>query len=193
MSRKINSHNRTDVFIDGDEISIYSKMLDKRIIFIDDELLPEFCNLIKAQLLYLDSISNDDITLMIDSPGGDIYTSLGLIDTMDMVKSDIITINIGLCASMAAIILSCGTKGKRKSLKRSRVMIHQPLTSIEGYKQATDIEIESKEMNSLKKELYEILSERTGQTYKKVKKNSERDYYLTTKKALKYGIIDIIL
>ncbi len=131
---------------------------------------------------------------MIDSGGGDIYTSLGLIDIMDLCKSDIVTVNIGLAASMAAVILSCGTKGKRKSLMRSRTMVHQPLGYSGGeFRQATDIEIDAREINSLKEDLIEIFSERTGKTKADVKNHMERDYWLNAKQALDYGIIDEII
>ena len=140
-----------------------------------------------------ESESDDDIKIYIDSPGGSVYSGLGLLDVMDFVKPDIITINTGLAASMGAVILCSGTKGKRKALKRSRTMIHQPM-SYGGYvQQASDMEIEAKEMNSIKKELYEIISDMTGQNYDRVSKDGDRDYWMTAIEAKKYGMIDEIV
>lgn len=191
------SKNHITTFVDGNDgesIDIFQKLLTNRTIFLTTDIDSDVANIIKAQLLYLDSISNDDITIMIDSGGGDIYTSLGLIDIMDLCKSDIVTVNIGLAASMAAVILSCGTKGKRKSLMRSRTMVHQPLAwSGNEFRQATDIEIDAREINSLKEDLIEIFSERTGKSKLDVKTHMERDYWLNSKQALDYGIIDEII
>ena len=135
----------------------------------------------------------EDISIYIDSGGGSVYSGLGLLDVMDYIKCDVSTVNTGLAASMAAIILCSGAKGKRKALKRSRTMIHQPISGMYGWSQASDIEIESKEINSLKKELYEIISSKTGQTYDKVYKDGDRDYWLSSNDALKYGMIDQIV
>jgi ATP-dependent Clp protease protease subunit len=173
-------------------VDIFSKLLEDRIIFLSTEIDDYVCNIIKAQLMYLESLNDDDIEIYIDSPGGSVYSGLGLLDVMDYVTPDIVTINTGLAASMAAVVLCSGTKGKRKSLKRSRTMIHQPL-GYGGYAQASDMEIEAKEINSLKKELYEIISDRTGQTYDKVHKDSDRDYWMTAQDAKKYGMIDEII
>jgi ATP-dependent Clp protease protease subunit len=137
--------------------------------------------------------SDEDISIYINSGGGSVYTGLGLLDVMDFVKPDIITINTGLAASMAAVILCSGTKGKRSALKRSRTMIHQPMTGFGSYAQASDMEIEAKEINSLKKELYEIISENTGQIYDKVYKDGDRDYWMTAQDAKKYGMVDEII
>ena len=178
---------------EGIMIDIYSKLLDDRIIFLSTEIDSDVCNIIKAQLLYLESESDDDIKIYIDSPGGSVYSGLGLLDVMDFVKPDIITINTGLAASMGAVILCSGTKGKRKALKRSRTMIHQPM-SYGGYvQQASDMEIEAKEMNSIKKELYEIISDMTGQNYDRVSKDGDRDYWMTAIEAKKYGMVDEIV
>lgn len=177
----------------GLPIDIFSKLLDERIIFLSTEIDSDVCNIIKAQLLYLDSDSNEDISIYIDSPGGSVYSGLGLLDVMDFVKSDISTVNTGLAASMAAVILCSGKKGKRKSLKRSRTMIHQPLGYGGWIQQASDMEIEAKEINSLKKELYEIISEKTGQNYDRVYKDGDRDYWMTSVEARKYGMIDDII
>ena len=171
---------------------VFGKLIEKRIILLTGEVDDYLCDLIKAQLLYMESMSDEDITLYICSGGGDVYSGLGLLDVMDFVKPDIVTVNTGLAASMAAVLLCGGTKGKRKALKRSRTMIHQPSSYI-GYSQSTDIEIEAKEINSLKKELYEIISDNSGQTYDKVYNDSERDYWMTATDAKKYGLIDEII
>jgi ATP-dependent Clp protease, protease subunit len=180
----------------SDELSnhnVFDKLLNERIIFLIGEIDYYNTELIKANLLYLDSISNEDITIYINSGGGDVYSGLGLLDTMDYVNSDIRTINTGLAASMAAVILCSGEKGKRKALKRSRTMIHQPMAIGGWVQQASDIEIEAKEVNHLKSELYEIISEKTGQPYDKVYKDGDRDYWMSSNDALKYGMIDEIV
>jgi ATP-dependent Clp protease protease subunit len=178
---------------EGVMVDIFSKLLDSRIIFLSTEMESDVCNIIKAQLLYLEQIDDKkDIKIYIDSPGGSVYSGLGLLDTMDYIKPDIVTINTGLAASMAAILLCSGTEGKRKALKRSRTMIHQPLGYL-GFAQASDFEIDAHEINSLKKELYEIISEKTGQDYDKVFKDSDRDYWMNSQEALKYGMIDEIV
>jgi ATP-dependent Clp protease protease subunit len=182
--RKLQKLNSTPLLLEsnGMSVDIFSKLLEDRIIFLSTEIDDYVCNIIKAQLMYLEMESDEDIEIYIDSPGGSVYSGLGLLDVMDYVTPEIVTINTGLAASMAAVILCSGTKGKRKSLKRSRTMIHQPL-GYGGYAQASDMEIEAKEINSLKKELYEIISERTGQTYDKVYKDSDRDYWMTAQDA----------
>jgi ATP-dependent Clp protease protease subunit len=193
--RKLNKKNMTTHLLESNGLSvdIFSKLLDDRIIFLSDEIDSDVCNIIKAQLLYLESESDEDIKIYIDSPGGSVYSGLGLLDVMDYVTPDIITINTGLAASMGAVILCSGTKGKRKALKRSRTMIHQPL-GYGGYvQQASDMEIEAKEINSLKKELYEIISDRSGQSFDRVSKDSDRDYWMTAIDAKKYGMIDEII
>ena len=192
--KKLQKLNSTPLLLEsnGMSVDIFSKLLEDRIIFLSTEIDDYVCNIIKAQLLYLEMESDEDIEIYIDSPGGSVYSGLGLLDVMDYVKPDIVTMNTGLAASMAAVVLCSGKKGKRKSLKRSRTMIHQPL-SYAGYAQASDLEIEAKEINSLKKELYEIISDRTGQTYEKVHKDSDRDYWMTAYDAKKYGMIDEII
>ena len=177
----------------GMSVDVFSKLLDDRIIFLSTEVDDYVCNIIKAQLLYLESESDEDISIYIDSGGGSIYSGLGLLDVMDFVKPEIVTINTGLAASMAAVILCSGTKGKRLALKRSRTMIHQPMTGYSSYSQASDMEIEAKEINSLKKELYEIISDRSGQTFDRVAKDGDRDYWMSSQDAKKYGIIDDII
>ena len=192
VSRTQNNNTPYLLESNGMSVDIFSKLLDDRIIFLSTEVDDYVCNIIKAQLLYLEMESDKDIKIYIDSGGGSVYSGLGLLDVMDFVKPDISTVNTGLAASMAAVILCSGTKGKRKALRRSRTMIHQPST-YSGYSQATDIEIEAKEINSIKRELYEIISENTGQTYDKVYKDSERDYWMTAAEAKKYGMIDEII
>ena len=193
--RKINIRNNTTQLIESNGISvdIFSKLLDDRIIFLCTEIDSDICNIIKAQLMYLETQNDDDIKIYIDSPGGSVYSGLGLLDVMDYVSPDIITVNTGLAASMAAVILCSGSKGKRRALRRSRTMIHQPM-SYGGYvQQASDMEIEAKEMKSIKKELYEIISERTGQKYDRVHKDGDRDYWMSAQDAKKYGMIDDII
>lgn len=176
----------------NNSMNVFDKLLDERIIFLGeiDDISTE---LVKANILYLDSISDEDISLYINSGGGSVYSGLGLLDVMDYVNSDIVTVNTGLAASMAAVVLCSGTNGKRKSLKRSRTMIHQPLTYGGWMQQASDVEIEAKEMNHLKKELYKIISEKTGQVYDKVYKDGDRDYWMGAQDAKKYGMIDEII
>lgn len=176
---------------EGNLVDIYSQMLNERIIFLTSEVDNYTSNMIKTQLLYLNTTSDEDISIYIDSPGGSVYTGLGILDIMDFVDCDIQTINIGLAASMAAVILTYGKEGKRKTLKRSRTMIHQPLGG--AYGQASDIEINAKEIVNVKEELYQIIVDRTGQTYEKVSNDSDRDYWMNGTQAKEYGIVDIIL
>ena len=195
---KIQKQNNTlhiiDDSVEGMIVDVYSKLLDNRIIFLSTEMDSEICNVIKAQLLYLENIDpNKDIKIYIDSPGGSVYSGLGLLDVMELVKPDIVTVNTGLAASMAAVLLCSGTKGKRRALRRSRTMIHQPLGYGGWVQQASDMEIEAREINSLKKELYELISERTGQPYEKVHKDGDRDYWMSADEARKYGMIDKIV
>jgi ATP-dependent Clp protease protease subunit len=193
VGRKIQNNN-TSLLLEGNgmQVDVFSKLLEDRIIFLSTDIDDYTCNLIKAQLLFLEMESDEDIKIYIDSGGGSVYSGLGLIDVMEFIKPDIITVNTGLAASMAAVILCSGTKGKRRALRRSRTMIHQPL-GYTGYAQATDMEIEAKEINSLKKELYEIIAERTGQNFDRVYKDSERDYWMTAIESKKYGMIDEII
>ena len=190
---KISKKNQFfDDGITSNLVDVFGKLMSERIIFLNTELESGVCNLIKAQILYLESISDEDISIYIDSPGGSVYSGLGLLDVMEYVKPEIVTINTGLAASMAAVILCSGTKGKRKALKRSRTMIHQPL-GYGGWSQASDMEIEAREINDLKKELYEIISDKTGQKYDKVYKDGDRDYWMSAKSAKDYGMIDEII
>lgn len=192
--QKATTQHILDDASEGIMVDIFSKLIENRIIFLSTEIDSEVCNIIKAQILYLEQIDPEkDIKIYIDSPGGSVYSGLGLLDTMEYVSNDICTINTGLAASMAAVVLCSGTKGKRKALKRSRTMIHQPLGYGGWVQQASDMEIEAKEINSLKKELYEIISDKTGQSYQKVHKDGDRDYWMTSDEALKYGMIDEII
>lgn len=191
--KKISVKSNMDDGFSSPIFDIFNKLLDDRIIFLTTELESGVCNLVKAQLLYLENMSDDDISIYIDSPGGSVYSGLGLLDVMDYIKPDIETINTGLAASMAALILCSGKKGKRKALKRSRTMIHQPLGYGGWVQQASDMEIEAREINDLKKELYEIISDKTGQKYEKVYKDGDRDYWMSAKSAMEYGMIDDII
>lgn len=172
---------------------VFNRLLKERIIILSGEIETHQCEMIKANLLYLESLGQDDIKLYINSPGGSVYDGLGLLDIMEYISPEIETINTGLAASMAAIILCSGNKGKRKALKRSRTMIHQPLSFGGWMQQASDMEIEAREINELKKQLYEIISENTGQVYDKVHKDGDRDYWMAATDAKKYGMIDEIL
>ena len=177
---------------DGTIVDIYSKMLNDRIVFLTSEVDNYTSNMIKSQLLYLNTISDEDISIYIDSPGGSVYTGLGILDIMDFIDCDVQTVNLGLAASMAAVILAYGKEGKRKTLKRSRTMIHQPL-GYSGYAQASDIEIDAKQIMSVKEELLQVLAESTKQSYDKIKDDSDRDYWMNGEQAKDYGIVDIIL
>jgi ATP-dependent Clp protease, protease subunit len=189
--------NNSNFIMDSDKgypVDIYSKLLQDRIIFLNDEIDNYTSEIIKSQLLYLEQLDNKkDIKIYVNSPGGSVYDGLGILDTMEFIRPDIYTINTGLAASMAAVILCAGTKGKRKSLKRARVLIHQPMSGFGAYSQASDMEIEAREINSLKKELYEIMSDRTGQDYLRVEKDADRDYWMNATAALEYGMIDEII
>ncbi len=170
---------------------IYSKLLKERIIFISGEINDSLSNIVVAQLLYLDSINNDDISIYINSPGGVITSGMAIYDTMNFIKSDVSTICIGMAASMAAFLLSSGEKGKRFILANADVMIHQPLGGAEG--QATDIKIASTRILNLRDKLNKILAKNTGKNIKKIERDTERDNYLTANEALSYGIVDKII
>ncbi len=173
-------------------ISLYSKLLENRIIFLTGYIDDELSNNIVAQLLYLEYKNyNKDIFIYINSPGGIITSGMSIYDTMKFIKPDINTLCIGQACSMAAIILSSGKKNKRFSLPNARIMIHQPLGYSKG--QATDIEIHTKEILKIKKKITSLLSKNTGQTLEKIQKDTERDKFLSPKKALNYGIIDKII
>lgn len=170
---------------------IYSRLLKNRIIILSGEIDDNLANIIIAELLYLDSINNDDIELYINSPGGSITSGMAIYDTMNFIKSDVSTTCLGIAASMAAFLLSCGTKGKRYCLPNAEVMIHQPLGGVQG--QATEIDIVAKRIINLKKKLNTILSKNTGKPLKQIEKDTDRDHYLSSEEALDYGIIDEII
>ena len=171
---------------------IFSRLLRERIIFLGTEIDDEVANSIVAQLLLLDSENSEkDIMLYINSPGGVITAGMAIFDTMKLIKSPVSTICLGDAASMGAFLLSAGTKGKRLALPNARIMIHQPLGGAKG--QATDIEIEAKEILRMKTMLTQLLSEHTGQTFEKVKQDTERDNFMTASEALEYGLIDKII
>ncbi len=171
---------------------IFSRLLRERIIFLGSEIDDDVANSIVAQLLLLDSENPDkDIMLYINSPGGVITAGMAIFDTMKLIKADVSTICLGDAASMGAFLLSAGTKGKRLALPNSRIMIHQPLGGAKG--QATDIEIEAKEILRMKNMLSTLLAEHTGQTIEKIKEDTERDNFMTAKEALEYGLIDKIV
>ena len=170
---------------------IYSRLLKDRIIILSGEIDDNLSNIIVAQLLYLDSINNDDISLYINSPGGSITAGMAIYDTMNFVKSKVSTICIGMAASMGAFLLSSGEKGKRYCLPNSEVMIHQPLGGAQG--QATEIKIAAERILKLKKKLNDILSKNTGKDIDKINSDTERDYFLSSDEALDYGLVDQIL
>ena len=171
---------------------IYSRLLKERIIFLGTPIDDYVSSLLIAQLLFLDAEdSSKDISLYINSPGGSVTAGFGILDTMNYIKSDIVTICMGQAASMAAVLLCSGTKGKRMALENSRVMIHQPLGGVSG--QATDIEIHTKEILYLKEKLNKILSKNTGQTVKRIEADTNRDNFMSSEVALKYGLIDKIV
>ena len=170
---------------------IYSRLLKDRIIILSGEITDESANIVVAQLLYLDSINNDDISLYINSPGGSVTAGMAILDTMNFIKSDVSTICIGMAASMAAFLLSSGTSGKRCCLENSEIMIHQPLGGAQG--QATEIKIAAERIIKMKDKLNKMLSKNTSQPLEKIEQDTERDYYLSSKEALDYGIIDKIL
>jgi len=171
---------------------IYSRLLKERIIFLGTAIDDHVSSLVIAQLLFLEADDpKKDIYMYVNSPGGVITSGMGIIDTMNYIKPDIATICVGQAASMAAVILSAGTKGKRSALKNSRIMIHQPLGGVQG--QATDIEIHTKEILFLKERLNTILSNNTGKTTKTIEKDTNRDNFMSSKEAIDYGIIDQIV
>lgn len=173
-------------------MDVFSRLMMDRIIFLGTGINDQVANIVQAQLLFLASTdASRDIQIYINSPGGSVYAGLGIYDTMQFIKPDVATICTGMAASMAAVILCAGEKGKRSGLTHSRVMIHQPLGGAQG--QASDIEITAREIITLKEELYKIIAKHTGQTYEKVYEDSDRDYWMKADRALEYGMIDEIL
>lgn len=170
---------------------IYSKLLKNRIIILTGEIDDNTSSSIVSQLLYLDSISNDDISLYINSPGGSVTSGMAIYDTMNFIKSDVSTICVGMAASMGAFLLSSGKKGKRYSLPNSEIMIHQPLGGAKG--QATEIKIVAEHILKLKDKLNKILSKNTGKNLDDIEKDTDRDFYMDSFEALEYGLIDKII
>lgn len=171
---------------------IYSRLLNDRIIFLGEEINSVSANLVVAQLLHLESQNAEkDISLYINSPGGEVYSGLAILDTMNFIKPQVSTICVGMAASMAAVLLSAGAKGKRFCLPHSKVMIHQPSGGAQG--QQTEIEIVAEEIKKTRRELNQILSDASGQPIEKVQADTERDNYLTASEALDYGLIDRIV
>ena len=171
---------------------IYSRLLKDRIIFIGEQVHDDMANTIIAQMLFLESEDpNKDISVYINSPGGSVTAGLAIYDTMQYIKPEIATICMGQSSSMAALLLACGTKGKRYALPHSRVMIHQPLGGVQG--QATDIGIQAKEILKIKELVHKILATHTGQSLEKISEDTERDYFMDSEEALAYGIIDKVI
>lgn len=174
------------------QMDVFSRLMMERIIFLGTQVDDYSANTIQAQLLYLDSVDpGKDISIYINSPGGSVTAGLGIYDTMQFISSDVATLCTGMAASMAAVLLVAGQEGKRSALKHSRVMIHQPLGGVQG--QASDIEIEAREIQKFKKELYTIISEHSHQPFEKVWNDSDRNYWMTSAEAKEYGMIDEVL
>ncbi len=171
---------------------IYSRLLRERIVFLGQQVTDEIANLVVAQLLFLEAEDPDkDIYLYINSPGGSVSAGMGMFDAMNQIRPDVCTICLGLAASMGAFLLSAGAKGKRMSLPHSRIMIHQPLGGARG--QATDIEIQAKEILYLKKQLNNYLAQHTGQPLEKIERDTERDFFMSPQESVEYGLIDQVI
>ena len=171
---------------------IYSRLLKDRIIFLGEQVHDDMANIIIAQMLFLESEDpGKDINLYINSPGGSVTAGLAIYDTIQYIKPDVATICMGQATSMAALLLAAGTKGKRYALPHSRVMIHQPLGGVQG--QATDIGIQAKEILKIKELVHRILADHTGQPFKKIQDDTERDYFMDSQEALEYGLIDKVI
>jgi len=174
------------------QMDVFSRLMMDRIIFLGTGINDQVANIVQAQLLFLESAdAKKDIQIYMNSPGGSVYAGLGIYDTMQVVAPDVATICTGMAASMGAVRLWAGTKGKRSALKHSRVMIHQPMGGAQG--QASDMEITLQEILKLKKELYEIIANHSGQEFDKVEHDSDRDYWMTSEEAKAYGMIDEVL
>ena len=173
-------------------MDVFSRLMMDRIIFLGTGINDQVANIIQAQLLFLESVdASKDISIYINSPGGSVYAGLGIYDTMQFIKPDVATICTGMAASMGAVLMCAGEKGKRSALPHSRVMIHQPLGGAQG--QASDMEITVREIQKLKKELYSIIAKHSGQDFDKVEKDSDRDYWMRAEEAKEYGMIDEVL
>jgi ATP-dependent Clp protease protease subunit len=174
------------------QLDVFSRLMMDRIIFMGVPVTDEVANIIQAQLLFLDSVdSTRDIQIYLNSPGGSVYAGLGIYDTMQFIGADVATICTGMAASMAAVLLCAGAAGKRTALKHSRVMIHQPMSGMQG--QVSEMEIAFKETMKVRDELYLILAEHSGQTFEKIEKDSDRDYWMSATEAKAYGMIDDVL
>jgi ATP-dependent Clp protease protease subunit len=173
-------------------MDVFSRLMMDRIIFLGVPIDDYVANIIQAQLLYLDSVDpKKDIQIYFNTPGGSVHAGLGIYDTMQWISSDVATICTSMAASMGAVLLTAGTKGKRSALKHARVMIHQPMGGAEG--QASDIQIVAREIDKLKKELYQIIATHSGNEFERVEKDSDRDYWMTAEEAKDYGMIDEVL
>jgi len=173
-------------------MDVFSRLMMDRIIFLGTPIDDYIANIVQAQLLFLESADpRKDIQIYFNTPGGSVHAGLGIYDTMQYISSDIATICTGMAASMGAVLLTAGAKGKRSALQHSRVMIHQPMGGAQG--QASDIEITAREIIKLKKELYDIIAHHTGKSYKQVEQDSDRDYWMTSTEAKEYGMIDEVL
>ncbi len=174
------------------QMDVFSRLMMDRIIFLGTAINDYVANIIQGQLLFLSSVdSSKDISIYINSPGGGVYAGLGIYDTMQYISPNVSTICTGMAASMAAVLMAAGEKGKRSALKHSRIMIHQPLGGVQG--QASDIEITAREIKKLRDELYSILSTHSGQPFERIERDSDRDYWMTSYEALEYGMIDEVL
>ena len=174
------------------QMDVFSRLMMDRIIFLGTQIDDYTANVIQAQLLYLDSADpGKDISIYLNTPGGSVYPGLGIYDTMQYISSDVSTICTGMAASMGAVLLVAGTKGKRFALRHSRIMIHQPMGGAQG--QASDIEITAREIQKLKKELYTIIADHSGNPFEKIEKDSDRDYWMTAAEAKEYGMIDDVM
>ena len=174
------------------QMDVFSRLMMDRIIFLGTQIDDYTANVIQAQLLYLDSADpGKDISIYLNTPGGSVYAGLGIYDTMQYISSDVSTICNGMAASMGAVLLVAGTKGKRFALRHSRIMIHQPMGGAQG--QASDIEITAREIQKLKKELYTIIADHSGNPFEKIEKDSDRDYWMTAAEAKEYGMIDDVM
>jgi ATP-dependent Clp protease protease subunit len=174
------------------QMDVFSRLMMDRIIFLGTGINDQVANIIQAQLLFLESVdAKKDIQIYLNSPGGGVYAGLGIYDTMQYINPDVATICTGMAASMGAVLLCAGAKGKRSALKHARVMIHQPMGGAEG--QASDMEITVNEIKKLKKELYEIISSHSGQPFERVEKDGDRDYWMVAEEAKAYGMIDELL
>jgi len=174
------------------QMDVFSRLMMDRIIFLGTGINDQVANIVNAQLLFLESVdAKKDIQIYLNSPGGSVYAGLGIYDTMQYIKPDVATICTGMAASMGAVLMCAGTKGKRTALQHSRVMIHQPLGGAQG--QASDIEITAVEIKKLKNELYEIIASHSGQSFDKVWADSDRDYWMTAEEAKAYGMVDEVL